>query len=108
MGKPITDEQKYRVISLWYLSYLRDEIAKITGIGKGSVSNILKEFKEIDHNSRKPGRRISSSWSLVCVCIEIHPCYISKKTVNVYLKTCFSYNSRNTQRKLRNISRSDL
>jgi len=46
MGKPITDEQKYKVISLWYQGYLRDEIAKITGIGKGTVSNILKEFKE--------------------------------------------------------------
>jgi len=46
MGKPITDEQKYKVISLWYQGHLRDEIAKITGIGKGSVSNILKEFKE--------------------------------------------------------------
>ncbi len=46
MGKPITDEQKYKVISLWYQGHLRDEIAKITGIGKGTVSNILKEFKE--------------------------------------------------------------
>jgi len=46
MGKPITDEQKYKVISLWYQSQLRDKIAKITGIGKGTVSNILKEFKE--------------------------------------------------------------
>ena len=46
MGKPITDEQKYKVISLWYQGYTRDEIAKITGIGKGTVSNILKEFKE--------------------------------------------------------------
>jgi len=46
MGKPITDEQKYKVISLWYQTHLRDEIAKITGIGKGTVSNILKEFRE--------------------------------------------------------------
>ena len=47
MGKPITDEQKYKVISLWYQGHLRDEIAEITGIGKGTVSNILKEFKEM-------------------------------------------------------------
>ena len=46
MGKPITEEQKYRVISLWYQGYTRDEIAEITGLGKGTISNILKEFKE--------------------------------------------------------------
>ena len=46
MRKSISDELKYRVISWWYQGYTRDDIAKITGIGKGTVSNILKEFKE--------------------------------------------------------------
>jgi len=46
MGKPVTEEQKYQVISKWYQGYRRDEIAEITRLSKGTISNILKEFKE--------------------------------------------------------------
>lgn len=46
MRKSISDELKYKVISLWYQGYTRDDIASTTGIGKGTVSNILKEFRE--------------------------------------------------------------
>lgn len=46
MGKPVTNEQKSRVVSLWYMGLTRDEIAEKTGLGKGTISNILQEFKE--------------------------------------------------------------
>ena len=46
MGKQVTPELKYKVISLWYRGHTRDEISEITGLSTGTISNILKEFKE--------------------------------------------------------------
>lgn len=45
MPKQISSELKLKVISLYYLGNTRDEIAKLTGLGQGTVSNILHEFK---------------------------------------------------------------
>ena len=37
---------KFKVISLFYLGYSRDEIAEKLGLGKGTVSKYLDEFRE--------------------------------------------------------------
>ncbi len=45
MPKQISNELKLKVVSLYYLGNNRDEIAKLTGLGQGTVSNILHEFE---------------------------------------------------------------
>ncbi|MCH8833813.1 MAG: hypothetical protein IIA81_05940 [Thaumarchaeota archaeon] len=44
--KIIPYDLKFKVISLFYLGYSRDEIAEKLGLGKGTVSKYLDEFRE--------------------------------------------------------------
>ncbi|MCH8915770.1 MAG: hypothetical protein IIA82_08025 [Thaumarchaeota archaeon] len=46
MPKIISPEMKFKVISLFYCGHSRDEIAQTLGLGKGTVSKYLDEFRK--------------------------------------------------------------
>ena len=46
MPKIISPEMKFKVISLFYCGHSRDEIAEMLGLGKGTVSKYLDEFRK--------------------------------------------------------------
>lgn len=50
MTSKLPPEIREQVLTLWLQAYSRDEIAKIAGIGSGTVSEIVK-----DYNRRNPG-----------------------------------------------------
>jgi transposase-like protein len=50
MTSRLPPEIREQVLTLWLKAYSRDDIAKIMGIGSGTVSEIIK-----DYNRRNPG-----------------------------------------------------